>query len=187
MPYSPVRDGASPIPVPPPVTEGVIAAPRPRRPGKSPLSRMSASSSSTSSTTVARPSPSSTPSTERTRMDPRKDSSSGGDSRTPLGWLFKKRMKEQSNEQESASSNSVDINVESPVRFQQSSTFRLTDPDATSLNQVARSTAIMFLLSTPRNLHCSARITDSLSWPENRPHRHPKRQGASHLCPNSLT
>ena len=36
---------------------------------------------------------SSTSSTDRTKFDSRKDPDSGGDSPTPLGWLFKKRMK----------------------------------------------------------------------------------------------
>jgi hypothetical protein len=117
----------------------MIAAPRPGKPGKSPLSRMSPSSSSFSSTTIAKPSSSSTSSTERTKLDPRKDSSSGGDSRTPLGWFFKKRMKEQSNENESASSNSVDINVESPVRPQHFPAFRLTDPDVCEKSESGRS------------------------------------------------
>ena len=50
-----------------------------------PSSRMSSSSSSSSS--------SYTPPTDRANWGSQKDPGSGGDSRTPLGWLFKKRMK----------------------------------------------------------------------------------------------
>lgn len=110
---SPVGVSVSPAPTPS-VSEGTIAAPRPRRPGKSPLSRISSSSSSSSSTATTKPSSSSTSSTDRTKLDPRKDSSSGGDPRTPLGWLFKKRAREYSRERGSPSNNSVDITVESP-------------------------------------------------------------------------
>ena len=77
---------------------------------------MSPSSSSSSSTSTTKGSSSSTPSTDRTKFDQRRDLSSGGESRTPLGWLFKKRMREHANEKGSASSNSVDIAIESPVR-----------------------------------------------------------------------
>ncbi|KAF9647290.1 hypothetical protein BDM02DRAFT_2717807 [Thelephora ganbajun] len=115
VPSLPVRIDASPAPVlPPPVTEDTIAAPRPRRPGKSPLSRISPSSSSSSSTSTVKGFSSSTSSTDRTRLDHRKDSSPGDDSRTPFGRLFKKRMKEYANEKGSTSGNSVDITVESP-------------------------------------------------------------------------
>lgn len=116
---SPVRASASPTLVPSLVTENTIIAPRPKQPGKSPLSRITeSSSSSSSSTSTAKASSSSTSSTDRTKWDSRKDPGSGGGSRTPLSWLFKKRMKEHANEKGSPgspSSHSVDINVESPV------------------------------------------------------------------------
>lgn len=110
---SPVRVSVSPAPIPPPATEGMIAAPRARRPGKSPLSRMSPSSSSSSSTTTEKPSSSGTSSTDRTKLDPRKDSGHGGDARTHIGWLFKKRAKEYQ-EKGGTSTPSVDITIESP-------------------------------------------------------------------------
>lgn len=185
----PARVGVSPAPVPPPVTEHIVVAPQPVRPGKSPLSRMSSSSSSSASTTTARHSSSIHSSPGRTKLDPRMDSSSGGDSRSHYSRLFKKR-KDQLNEEGTASNISMRIEIESPVRPQQFSTFRLADPDATSLNQTSRLTRMAFLLSTLHNLRSSARVISPVYYPETRPHRHRKRQGGirtSHLWRNSRT